>query len=156
MSDKDNINCQTTITAPKGEQIKLTFTQVKLLIAQGDRPQIFLFVLLSWYYAVQMNLEYRGCGAMNRPPKWKDGTYGRGCPEGGCDYVAVYDGPSTKSPMIGKFSGQPKHLPVIVSSTRQLHIHFVTDGRNCGITANKQKGDPGWFADWCAEILIIM
>ena len=74
---KDNVNCFTTIKAPKGEQIKFTFTQ--------------------------MNLEYRGCGSLTRPPRWSDGSYGRGCPEGGCDYVALYDGPDEKSPLIGKY-----------------------------------------------------
>ena len=127
---KDNIDCSTTIVAPKGEQIKFTFTQ--------------------------MNLEYRGCGSMKRGPKWSDGSYGRGCPEGGCDYVILYDGPDVHSPMIGKYSGQPgvtpglalKKLPVVITSGNTLHLHFKTDSRNCGITANKQKGDPGWFADW--------
>jgi hypothetical protein len=94
-----------------------------------------------------MNLEKYGCHK-GQGPRWKDGWLGLGCPDGGCDYVAIYDGASASAKLIAKYSGQPTHLPVIVSSSNTMTIHFQTDTRNCGIAYMKQKGDPGWFADW--------
>ena len=88
----------------------------------------------------QMNLELTGCHPNAGP--------GQGCPEGGCDYVALYDGSDESAPLLGKFSGQPSNLPVVVSSGQDLHIRFITDTSNCGIAAAGQVGDPGWFADW--------
>ena len=72
----------------------------------------------------------------------------KGCPDGGCDFVAIYDGSSADSPLIGKYSGYSfggSNLPSVVSSGNALRIVFHTDFRNCGI-ANAE--DPGWFADW--------
>ena len=90
----------------------------------------------------QMNLELTGCHPDSGP--------GMGCPDGGCDYVALYDGADESAPLIGKYSGQPapEDLPVIVSSGQDLHLRFVTDTSNCGIAFARQQGDPGWFADW--------
>ena len=87
-----------------------------------------------------MNLELTGCHPNAGP--------GQGCPEGGCDYVALYDGSDESAPLLGKFSGQPSTLPVVVSSGQDLHIRFITDSSNCGIAVAGQVGDPGWFADW--------
>jgi len=109
---KDNANCYTTIQAPKGDQIRFTFTQ--------------------------MNLELEGCSP-GRPNK--------GCPDGGCDYVALYDGKDNHAKLIGKYSGYKTgaDLPEIISTGRYMRVQFHTDYRNCGI-ANAE--DPGWFADW--------
>ena len=74
-----------------------------------------------------MNLELTGCHPNAGP--------GQGCPEGGCDYVALYDGSDESAPLLGKFSGQPSTLPVVVSSGQDLHIRFITDTSNCGIAA---------------------
>lgn len=87
---------------------------------------------------MQMNLELQGC---NR------GQPNGGCPEGGCDYVEVFDGQESSDPLIGKYSGYltGAELPSIVSTGEWLRIEFHTDTRNCGISAAE---DPGWFADW--------
>ena len=124
----DNVNCFTTITAPSDGQVKLTFTQI--------------------------NLEQYGCHP-GAGPTWANGMDGQGCPDGGCDYVAVYDGADESSPLIGKYSGQPAHLPVIVSSSTSMHIRFVTDNRNCGIAANGQTGDPGWVVGVGVGVVVV-
>jgi hypothetical protein len=71
----------------------------------------------------------------------------QGCPAGGCDYVAVYDGQTANAPLIGKYSGhlQGAALPTVVSTGEWLRIEFMTDAANCGIDSSE---DPGWFADW--------
>lgn len=108
----DNTHCYTTIHAPTGQQVRLTF--------------------------MQMNLELQGCH-----PNQPNG----GCPDGGCDYVMVWDGQQTTDPLIGKYSGYltGNDLPSIISTGEWLRIEFHTDTRNCGISAAE---DPGWFADW--------
>ena len=107
----DNTHCYTTIHAPEGDQVRLTFTQ--------------------------MNLEQFGCHANAGP--------GMGCPEGGCDFVQVFDGQDANSPMIGQYTGflNGADLPSVVSSGEWMRIEFHTDERNCGITNDE---DPGWFA----------
>eukprot|EP01052_Picozoa_sp_SAG31_P001665 SAG31_NODE_56_length_29726_cov_41.443312_15_plen_465_part_00 len=69
------------------------------------------------------------------------------CTDGGCDYVIVFDGQTTDSPVIGKYSGYltGADLPSIVSTGSYLRVEFHTDNRNCGISSAE---DPGWFADW--------
>ena len=70
-----------------------------------------------------------------------------GCPDGGCDYVEVFDGQESTDPVIGRYSGYRNgaDLPSIISTGEWLRIEFHTDTRNCGI----QNGeDPGWVADW--------
>ncbi len=42
------------------------------------------------------------------------------------DYLYVYDGDSSASPLIGKFSGTTLPAP-ITSSSNKLHIRFTTD-----------------------------
>ncbi len=86
----------------------------------------------------QMNLELHGCN-----PSQPNG----GCPDGGCDYVEIFDGDSRSAPVIGRYSGYRTgaDLPSIISSGNSLYIHFITDTRNCGIDGTE---DPGWFADW--------
>merc|ERR1712166_297895 len=90
---KDNANCYTTIQAPKGDQIRFTFTQ--------------------------MNLELEGCSP-GRPNK--------GCPDGGCDYVALYDGKDNHAKLIGKYSGYKTgaDLPEIISTGRYMRVQFHT------------------------------
>ena len=81
----------------------------------------------------QMNLEgtnHAGCGR---------------CPEGGCDYVAVFDGPDETSPLLGHFTGNPAQMPTVVSSGNTMHIRFMTDSGNCNIEGDE---DPGFFAQW--------
>ena len=52
------------------------------------------------------------------------------------DYVNVYDGGSSSSPLLGTFSGSSLPAP-IMSSSNKLHVTFITDGsgRNEGFTA---------------------
>lgn len=47
--------------------------------------------------------------------------------ESSADYVTVYDGDSTSSPVIGRFSGSS--LPAsIKSSSNRLYVRFYSDG----------------------------
>ena len=52
------------------------------------------------------------------------------------DYVNVYDGGSSASPLIGTFSGSSLPAP-IMSSSNQLYVTFTADssGKNEGFTA---------------------
>jgi hypothetical protein len=101
--------------------------------APDDTQVIFTFT--------QLNLELTGCH-----PERPNG----GCPDGGCDYVAVYDGADSNAPLLGKFSGQPPAaaMPQVVSSGTALYIEFISDIGNIGIGCAGQTGDPGWFAEW--------
>jgi len=45
------------------------------------------------------------------------------------DYVYVYDGDSTSSPLIGQFSGSSVPAP-IESSSHNLYVRFTSDGSN--------------------------
>eukprot|EP01052_Picozoa_sp_SAG31_P026202 SAG31_NODE_2357_length_5874_cov_4.759827_5_plen_80_part_00 len=77
-----------------------------------------------------MNLEqtnHNGCGS---------------CPEGGCDYVAVYDGPDENAPLIGRYSGNPAQMPTAVSSGNSMHIRFMTDTGNCNIEGSEDPVRP--------------
>ena len=47
--------------------------------------------------------------------------------ESSADYVNVYDGGSSASPLIGTFSGSSLPAP-IMSSSNKLHVTFTTDG----------------------------
>ena len=49
--------------------------------------------------------------------------------ETSADYVYVYDGDSTSSPLIGQFSGSSVPAP-IESSSHNLHFRFTFDGSN--------------------------
>ena len=46
--------------------------------------------------------------------------------EYGGDYVSVYDGDSTSSPLIGQFSGSSVPAP-ITSSSNNLYVRFTSD-----------------------------
>ena len=48
--------------------------------------------------------------------------------ESSADYVTVYDGDSTSSPLLGKFSGSSLPGPVY-SSYNKLHVRFKSDGK---------------------------
>ena len=116
----------------------------------------------------QLNLELQGCH-----PSQPNG----GCPDGGCDFVSVFDGQGADAPLIGKYSGYQTgaSLPSVVSTQEYLRVEFHTDARNCGASPGTQtqhttlvmfcmswfpdfefRGytgisaaeDPGWFADW--------
>jgi len=56
--------------------------------------------------------------------------------ESSADYVYVYDGDSTSSPLIGQFSGSSVPAP-IESSFHNLYVRFTSDGSNqySGFTA---------------------
>ena len=70
-----------------------------------------------------------------------------GCPDGGCDYVAIYDGTDANAPVLGEFTGD--NTPQLVSSTgRDMFIQFTTDHGNYGITTAGSHEDPGFYADW--------
>ncbi|KAJ7321800.1 hypothetical protein OS493_033651, partial [Desmophyllum pertusum] len=43
------------------------------------------------------------------------------------DYLYVYDGDSTSSPLVGRFSGTSLPNP-ITSSSNKLHVRFTSDG----------------------------
>ena len=83
----------------------------------------------------QLNLELTGCHP--------DAGPGQGCPDGGCDFVALYDGRDANAPLLGKFSGQPlpSEMPVVVSTGQDMYVQFQTDTSNCGIAAAGQIGD---------------
>ena len=49
--------------------------------------------------------------------------------ESSADYMYVYDGDSTSSPLIGQFSGSSVPAP-IESSCHNLHFRFTLDGSN--------------------------
>ncbi|XP_068736598.1 uncharacterized protein [Montipora capricornis] len=53
--------------------------------------------------------------------------FGRFKTERNADYVYVYDGVSSSAPLIGRFSGSNRPVP-IVSSTNQLFVRFTSDG----------------------------
>ena len=88
-----------------------------------------------------MNLELNGCSTPTAD------LPNNGCPSGGCDFVAIYDGQHNTDPLLGKFSGflQGAALPEVVSSGEWLRVEFHTDTGNCGIDAAE---DPGWEAHW--------
>ena len=46
--------------------------------------------------------------------------------ESSADYVSVYDGDSTSSPLIGRFSGSSLPAPITSSSTK-LYVRFTSD-----------------------------
>jgi len=54
-----------------------------------------------------------------------------------CDYVYVYDGGSSSSPLIGRYQGNLLP-PTITSSSNQLFVIFTTDGSvvNSGFAAS--------------------
>lgn len=67
------------------------------------------------------------------------------CPADGCDNVKLYDGPDSRAPLLGSFTGN--HIPPEVLTTQQdLWIEFHTDAGNCGISDS--TSDPGWFGEW--------
>jgi hypothetical protein len=46
--------------------------------------------------------------------------------EPGCDFVTIYDGSSSSSIVLGKYSGKSS-LPYFTSSTNHLYMTFTTD-----------------------------
>ena len=54
-------------------------------------------------------------------------TFSRFKTESCCDYVSVYNGGSTSSRLLGKFSGNSVPQPITSTST-QLYVRFTTDG----------------------------
>ena len=67
------------------------------------------------------------------------------------DYVAVYDGDSRSSPLIGRFSGSSL-LAAIESSSNKLHVHFTTNanGKDSGFRA-RYRGIPFQNHDFVKE-----
>lgn len=57
---------------------------------------------------------------------WVELTFDRFDTELYDDYVTVYDGTSLSSPVIGRFSGSSRPLPLI-SSGKNLFVRFTTD-----------------------------
>ena len=57
---------------------------------------------------------------------WVELTFDRFDTELYDDYVTVYDGTSLSSPVIGRFSGSKRPLPLI-SSSNNLYVRFTTD-----------------------------
>ena len=57
---------------------------------------------------------------------WVELTFDRFDTELYDDYVTVYDGTSLSSPVIGRFSGSSRPLPLISSGTN-LFVRFTTD-----------------------------
>ena len=69
------------------------------------------------------------------------------------DYVNVYDGGSTSSPLLGTFSGSS--LPAaIMSSSNKLHVTFITDGSgtNEGLTATYRGKTHSSFIQTCSSV----
>ena len=80
-----------------------------------------------------------------------------GCPDGGCDFVSLYDGPDANSPLLGQFSGQPApdEMPVVVSTGQDMFVRFQTDTSNCGIAAAGQTGDPGFVRTLLQQFVVV-
>ncbi|MBP7210492.1 MAG: PKD domain-containing protein, partial [Paludibacteraceae bacterium] len=64
--------------------------------------------------------------------------------ESGFDYVKIYDGPTTSSPLLGAFSGSS--IPSVVTSTGGIMlVHFTTDASSVA---------AGWTASYTASYCI--
>ena len=70
-----------------------------------------------------------------------------------CDYIEIFDGPSTSSASLGQFTGSIddrltySHLPpgAIRSHGRSVTLQFHTDAGNAMI---QSSSDPGFYVDW--------
>jgi hypothetical protein len=67
-----------------------------------------------------------------------------GCPEPGCDYVAVYDGTNMQAPVLGQFSGTEIPRPVR-STGNAITVRFHTDAGNYGLQTAGVSDDPGFY-----------
>ena len=66
------------------------------------------------------------------------------CPQPGCDYVQVFDGPNMQSPSLGSFSGTEIPRPVR-STGNTMTVHFHTDAGNYGLQTAGVSDDPGFY-----------
>jgi hypothetical protein len=62
-----------------------------------------------------------------------------------CDYITIYDGPDSHSPVLGSFSGTQVSQPAVTSG-RYAFVRFQTDTGNAGLSNTHL--DPGFFLDW--------
>lgn len=81
--------------------------------------------------------------------------------ESGYDFVYVYDGGSTSSPLIGQYRGSPLPL-TITSSSNQLYVVFTSDGSNTysGFAASyhgkKTTSNDNYYNYHCTTIVTII
>ena len=87
-----------------------------------------------WYYTNNMNCQWNITSDVNMTRLELVFLYFRTASS--ADYVKVYDGGSSASPLIGTFSGSSLPAP-IMSSSNKLHATFTTDGtgKSTGFTA---------------------
>jgi len=79
---------------------------------------------------------------------WVELTYDRFDMELFDDYQTVYDGASLSAPVIGRFSGSKRPLPLISSSTN-LYVRFTTD-------AAQNKQYKGFRANYRGKMRFIL
>jgi lysophospholipase L1-like esterase len=70
-------------------------------------------------------------------------TFNQFSTEAGYDFVRIYDGPTTASPLLGQFSGNTLP-PVLTANSGSMLIRFTTDG---GVVA------PGWSAGYTSTTI---
>ena len=130
----DNLNCYTTITAPRDEMVRFTFTQMNLE-GPGHKP------------GCQPCTDPRGCD-------WVELYDGE---DEHAPLIGTYSGhhlgwnaggncrPDQGTTADNTCDGAEDYLPSVVSSGNSLHVRFKTDHHNCGIDGSE---DPGWIANW--------
>lgn len=107
----DNLNCYTTIHAPKGETIEFTFTQMNLE-GPGQKP------------GCSPCTDKRGCD-------WVEIYDGK---DNHAKLIGTYSGHH-----LGWIKGEDQ-LPAIESTGQDMHIRFRTDNHNCGIDSSEDPG----------------
>ncbi len=111
-------------------EVKVTSTCANLLVV-NDNTSGIIRSSPGWYYNENMNCQWHLQSNVKLELvflRFKSDT--------SSDFVYVYDGESSASPLIGTFSGSSLPAP-IMSSSSNLYVTFTTDGagKNKGFTA---------------------
>eukprot|EP01052_Picozoa_sp_SAG31_P026204 SAG31_NODE_2357_length_5874_cov_4.759827_7_plen_377_part_00 len=154
VTDSDNLDCSKTITAPQGNIVALVFTHFNLEQcggACGPNRIWFIyhirFMLFIYLYGLFIKFEYVDQFEYIWDQDCHPDFSGCTCAEvTSCDYVEVFDGPTSSSPSLGQFSGA--NLPSNLRSTsNSVTVHFHTDTGNAALTPGATE-DPGFYLDW--------
>ena len=111
-------------------QVKVTSSCANLKVINTNTSGI-IRSSPAWYYSDNMNCQWSLSSNIRL-----ELVFLHFKTDSSADYVKVYDGGSTSSPLLGTFSGSSLPAP-IMSSSNKLHVTFITDGsgRNEGFTA---------------------